>query len=76
MPYSKPFPLKDVREGPFLQMDPTPIGLLAIQRLGLFVWDSQGAIWEERLNELRTFKEIHGQCDVPATFSENRLLAI
>ena len=47
----------------------------ALQQLG-FVWDSQGAIWEERLNELRAFKEVHGQCNVPANFSENRQLAI
>jgi hypothetical protein len=47
----------------------------ALQRLG-FVWDSQGAIWEERVNELRAFKEVHGQCNVPANFSENRQLAI
>jgi hypothetical protein len=47
----------------------------ALQQLG-FVWDSQGAIWEERLNELCAFKEIHGQCNVPANFSESRQLAI
>jgi hypothetical protein len=47
----------------------------ALERLG-FVWDSQGAIWEERRNELRAFKDVHGQCNVPANFSENRQLAI
>lgn len=47
----------------------------ALERLG-FVWDSQGAIWEERLKELRVFKDIHEHCNVPANFSENRQLAI
>lgn len=29
-----------------------------------FIWDSRAANWEERLNELQEFKDIHGHCKV------------
>ena len=48
---------------------------MALQELG-FVWDSHGAIWEERLNELKQYRESRGHCNVPANFAENRQLAI
>ena len=47
----------------------------ALEALG-FVWDSHGAVWEERLNELRGFKNVRGHCCVPANFKENHQLAI
>ncbi len=31
--------------------------------------------WEQRLKELREFKEVHGHCNVPSTWSENQPLA-
>lgn len=41
-----------------------------------FVWDSHAASWEERLNELRDFKELRGHCNVPKMFPENQKLAV
>jgi hypothetical protein len=46
----------------------------ALDELG-FVWDSHGAVWEERLAELKLFKARYGHCNVPAG-SEDRQLAI
>lgn len=40
-----------------------------------FVWDSQGLIWFERLSELREYKRVHGDCNVPTIFSANPRLA-
>jgi len=31
--------------------------------------------WEQRVKELREFKEVHGHCNVPSTWSENQPLA-
>mmetsp|Transcript_27802 Transcript_27802/g.43734 ORF Transcript_27802/g.43734 Transcript_27802/m.43734 type:complete len:752 (-) Transcript_27802:44-2299(-) len=31
--------------------------------------------WEQRLKELREFKEVHGHCNVPSTWPENQPLA-
>lgn len=47
----------------------------ALEDLG-FVWDSHAAFWEERLNELRAFRERHGHCNVPTKYLENQQLAI
>ena len=47
----------------------------ALERLG-FVWDSHGAVWMERLNELEAFKSERGHCCVPANFKDNHQLAI
>lgn len=41
-----------------------------------FCWDYHGAVWEKRLSELREFKAIHGHCNVPGNYHENRQLAI
>lgn len=46
-----------------------------LEELG-FVWDSHASGWEERLNELRDFKDKHGHCRVPKTYAENPQLAI
>lgn len=40
-----------------------------------FIWDSHAATWEERLNELREFRRIHGDCNVPSSYAENPKLA-
>jgi hypothetical protein len=41
-----------------------------------FVWDSHGAIWDERFNDLLVFKKLHGHCNVPTTFPEDPQLSI
>ena len=41
-----------------------------------FVWDSRSICWEERFNELRTYKAIHGHANVPKTYKANKRLAI
>ena len=53
----------------------TPERQDALERLG-FVWDSHGAAWEERLNELRSFHKVHGHSIVRGSDYENRQLAI
>jgi hypothetical protein len=45
----------------------------ALEDIG-FVWDSQGAAWAERLNELAEFRKIYLHCNVPS-YSENSRLA-
>lgn len=47
----------------------------ALERLG-FVWDSHGATWEERWNELREFKEQNGHTNVPKRYPQNHQLAV
>jgi hypothetical protein len=46
----------------------------ALEDIG-FVWDSQGAAWAERLNELAEFRKIYLHCNVPSNYSENSQLA-
>jgi hypothetical protein len=48
---------------------------LELEKLG-FIWDSHRAAWEERLNEIVLFREIHGHCNVPSKYPENPQLAI
>jgi hypothetical protein len=36
-----------------------------------FVWDSQAASWEERLEELKVFRKTQRHCNVPTGYSEN-----
>lgn len=40
-----------------------------------FIWDSQGAAWAERLNELAAFRKVYMHCNVPSNYSENSQLA-
>ena len=40
-----------------------------------FIWDSHAATWEERLNELREYKRINGDCNVPSSYEKNPKLA-
>ena len=48
---------------------------MALEKLG-FIWDSHRAAWEERLNEITVFRELHGHCNVPSKYPENPQLAI
>jgi hypothetical protein len=52
----------------------TPERVQSLEDIG-FVWDSQGAAWGERLEELREFRKIYMHCNVPSNFSENPQLA-
>ena len=47
----------------------------ALEKLG-FVWDSHAALWEERWNELRSFRETHKHCYVPSRYAKNPKLSI
>jgi hypothetical protein len=40
-----------------------------------FIWDSHGAAWQERFNELAEYKELYGNCNVPSNYSSNPQLA-
>jgi hypothetical protein len=41
----------------------------------VFVWDSHEAAWQEKLNELNSFKSERGNCLVPSNFKANPQLA-
>lgn len=47
----------------------------ALEQLG-FVWNSHDQVWEERLRDLKAYKSIHGDCNVPSKYSPNPQLAI
>ena len=47
----------------------------ALEDIG-FVWDSHSAVWSERLQDLVDYKRVHGHCNVPSRYAENRQLAI
>jgi hypothetical protein len=40
-----------------------------------FVWDSQGAAWSERLNELAAFRDTYKHCNIPCNYEGNPQLA-
>ena len=46
----------------------------ALKNIG-FVWDSQGAAWSERLEELKEFRQQFGTCNVPSNYEDNNQLA-
>jgi hypothetical protein len=48
--------------------------IAALNALG-FVWNSHGAVWEERLNEIKEYKRQNGHCNVPSQYDENQKLA-
>lgn len=45
----------------------------ALEKVG-FIWDSHNATWEERMNELKVFRRIHGHCEVPTHYKQNKRL--
>lgn len=47
----------------------------ALEKLD-FIWDSHRASWEEKVMELKQYKEKYGDCYVPSKFPENHQLAI
>jgi hypothetical protein len=40
-----------------------------------FIWDSHGAAWQERWNELAEYQELYGNCNVPSNYASNPQLA-
>eukprot|EP00537_Pseudo-nitzschia_pungens_P007553 CAMPEP_0172355922 /NCGR_PEP_ID=MMETSP1060-20121228/294_1 /TAXON_ID=37318 /ORGANISM="Pseudo-nitzschia pungens, Strain cf. cingulata" /LENGTH=381 /DNA_ID=CAMNT_0013075787 /DNA_START=118 /DNA_END=1263 /DNA_ORIENTATION=+ len=49
--------------------------VLALAKLG-FVWNSHDAVWEERLKELKQYKNVYGNTNVPSKYEDNPQLAI
>jgi hypothetical protein len=49
--------------------------VVALEKLG-FVWNSHDAVWEERLKELKHYKNIYGNTNVPSKYEANPQLAI
>jgi hypothetical protein len=49
--------------------------VIALEKLG-FVWNSHDAVWEERLKELKHYKSIYGNTNVPSKYEPNPQLAI
>lgn len=49
--------------------------VIALEKLG-FVWNSHDAVWEERLKELKQYKNIFGNTNVPSKYQPNPQLAI
>ena len=41
-----------------------------LQSMG-FKWDLHGAMWNQRLDELKVFRVKHGHCDIPQRFADN-----
>jgi hypothetical protein len=39
----------------------------ALEKVG-FVWDSHGAVWMERLNELQDYAEEFGSCNISTSY--------
>mmetsp|Transcript_10233 Transcript_10233/g.15024 ORF Transcript_10233/g.15024 Transcript_10233/m.15024 type:complete len:338 (+) Transcript_10233:88-1101(+) len=52
----------------------TPERLALLEKIG-FVWDSHESAWKEKLEELITFKKVHGSCDLPYYYPVNPQLA-
>jgi len=49
--------------------------VIALEKLG-FVWNSHDAVWEERLKELKHYKSLFGNTNVPSKYEPNPQLAI
>jgi len=49
--------------------------VIALEKLG-FVWNSHDAVWEERLKELKQYKTLFGNTNVPSKYEPNPQLAI
>jgi hypothetical protein len=48
--------------------------IMALNHIG-FCWDSQAACWGERLDELKRYHQVHGNCNVPSVYAKNPQLA-
>jgi hypothetical protein len=48
--------------------------VLALGKIG-FVWDSHNAAWQDRLNDLKMYRQVHGHCNVPSNCPKNPQLA-
>ena len=46
----------------------------ALESVG-FVWDSHSALWEERLNELKGYRLVNGNCNVPSSYPKSKQLS-
>jgi hypothetical protein len=46
--------------------------ILALEGIG-FIWDSQGASWYERFDDLKTFLLLHKHCNVPSNHPDKQL---
>ena len=53
----------------------SPDRITRLEQLG-FVWDPLAAAWEEMFAALATYKQIHGDCNVPRTWHDNPALGI
>ena len=40
-----------------------------------FVWSPHDAMWEEKYHELMEYKQVHGHCNVPTNYPQNRSLS-
>ena len=40
-----------------------------------FVWSPHDAMWEEKYHELMDYKQVHGHCNVPTNYPQNRSLS-
>ena len=48
--------------------------IVALEKIG-FIWDSHGAAWFDRLNELADYRKLQGHCNVPSNYPKNPQLA-
>jgi hypothetical protein len=52
----------------------TPERVTLLEDIG-FIWDSHASTWEERLNELKEYAAVYGDCNVPSSYARNPKLA-
>jgi hypothetical protein len=60
----------------FLQGEPSTMTrerVTALEGLG-FCWDSQNAVWLERLQDLKEFRRVNDHCNVSSIYKENQQL--
>lgn len=59
-------------EGKISTMTDERVALL--ENIG-FIWDSHAAAWAEKLQELKEYTKLRGDCNVPSTYPGNPQLA-
>ena len=52
----------------------TPERMKKLKKLG-FAWNSHDKMWEEHMNNLKMYMEIHGDCNVPNKYPPDPALA-